>query len=190
MDTFRQRWAEILAQEPLSRGRTIVFGEGRADAPRLCLIGEAPGAQEEAQGRPFVGKAGQNLNAFLAAIGLRREDMWVTNVVKLRPCRISARGTVSNRPPSAGELALFAPMLAEELALVRPEIVVTLGNTPLRAVLGPKETIGERHGVPLIRPDLAFTLFPLYHPASVLYNRALQAVYEADVGKLREYLDT
>ena len=134
-----------------------------------------------------MGKAGQNLNEFLTAIGLERPEIYISNVVKVRPSRVSAKGTVSNRPPNRQELAFFTPLLLEELDLVRPELVVTLGNTALQALLGKDAVIGGCHGRP--RQAGPRTLFPLYHPASVIYNRSLQAIYQADLQALRKYLD-
>ena len=103
MERFRRECAVFFdalgtgAQEPL------VFGDGPCDGPVLMLIGEAPGEQEALEGRPFVGKAGKNLDGFLKAVGLRRGEIYVTNVVKLRPTRQSAAGRVVNRPPSREE---------------------------------------------------------------------------------------
>lgn len=91
------------------REKTIVFGEG-AEAPLLMMIGEAPGGDEEKQGRPFVGKAGKNLSAFLEVVGLKREEIYISNVVKLRPTKESPKtGKAVNRPPSAEEIAFFRP---------------------------------------------------------------------------------
>ena len=192
METF-EAWARAqLADAPVVAGRRLVFGEGDSVSPRICLIGEAPGGQEEAQGRPFVGKAGQNLDRFLAAVGLRREEIWITNTVKVRPTRTSARGTVSNRPPNREELALFTPLLLEELRRLRPEWIVTLGNTALQALLGPDATVGDLHGretqVTLSGLPRPVRLFPLYHPAAVIYRRELNAVYEADLQALARIL--
>ena len=94
--------------------------------PDIMLIGEAPGEQESLQGRPFVGKAGKNLDGFLQVLELNREDIYISNVVKVRPTKVSPRGSVSNRPPNPEELALFTPFLMEEILLVQPEMIVTL----------------------------------------------------------------
>ncbi len=165
--------------------RRLVFGEGPVNAP-ILLIGEAPGEQEALQGRPFVGKAGKNLDGFLAVIGLNREDIRISNVVKVRPTKTSPKGRLSNRPPNRAELSFFNPFLTEEISLVRPRIVVTLGNTALQALLGKEAVIGDVHGQ-LIRAG-EYALFPLYHPASIIYNRALQAVYDADLQTLKKAL--
>ena len=96
--------------------KTIVFGEG-AEAPLLMMIGEAPGGDEEKQGRPFVGKAGKNLSAFLEVVGLKREEIYISNVVKLRPTKESPKtGKAVNRPPSAEEIAFFLPLLHWEMS--------------------------------------------------------------------------
>lgn len=170
--------------------KRIVFGEG-ANMPKLMMIGEAPGGEEEKQGRPFVGKAGKNLAAFLEVVGLKREEIYISNVVKLRPTKQSPKtGKAVNRPPSTAEIAFFLPYLQEEIAILRPQIIVTLGNVPLKAVTGEKSAvIGDYHGKPLPLAD-GRTLFALYHPAAVIYNRALQAVYDADLLALRDFLHT
>lgn len=175
--------------------KTLVFGEGRSDSPPLMLVGEAPGETETLQGRPFVGKAGKNLDGFLQAVGLEREKIYITNVVKVRPTRISPRGSVSNRPPNREELLLFTPYLYREILLVNPALIVTLGNVALRALLGPGASIGDCHGerreaeVTSADQTRLFPLFALYHPASIIYNRSLAAVYQADLARLRRLLD-
>lgn len=168
--------------------KTIVFGEG-AEQPALMMIGEAPGGDEEKQGRPFVGKAGKNLSAFLEVVGLKREEIYISNVVKLRPTKESPKtGKAVNRPPSAQEIAFFQPFLQEEIKAIAPKVIVTLGNVPLKAVTGEKKAvIGDYHGTPVALPD-GRTLFALYHPAAVIYNRALQAVYDEDLLKLKAFL--
>ncbi len=169
-------------------GKTIVFGEGAAE-PTLMMIGEAPGGDEEKQGRPFVGKAGKNLSAFLEVIGLRREEIYISNVVKLRPTKESPKtGNAVNRPPSGEEIAFFLPFLLEEIKAVAPKVIVTLGNVPLKAVTGEKKAvIGDYHGKPLPLAD-GRILFALYHPAAVIYNRALQATYDEDLQALKAFL--
>ncbi len=167
--------------------RRLVFGEGPADAP-IMLIGEAPGEQEAAQGRPFVGKAGKNLDSFLAVLALPRASIRISNVVKVRPTKTSDKGRLSNRPPNRAELAFFTPYLLEEVRLVHPRIVVTLGNTALQALCGKETVIGDCHGT-LLHAD-GQALFPLYHPASIIYNRSLQAVYDADLAALKALLDS
>lgn len=173
----------------------LVPGEGNP-APSLVLVGEAPGRQEEEQGRPFVGKAGQNLSEFLAQARLTREALYITNAVKFRPTREGASGRLSNRTPTSAEVEAFVPWLRRELACTGARAVATLGNTALRAVLlshGLQEeakriVIGDVHGQPMPLPAARLTLFPLYHPASIIYRRELRAVYEEDVRALAAFL--
>lgn len=195
MEKFEKRCRDFFGKLWPAEEKRLVFGEGKKDKPRLMLIGEAPGEQETLQGRPFVGKAGKNLDGFLAAVGLKREEIFISNVVKIRPTRVSEKGRVSNRAPSAEELALFTPYLYEEILLVRPGAIVTLGNVPLHAVLDAHTTIGERHGrlaeatIRTEKEAAGFPVYPLYHPASIIYNRALAQTYQDDLHKLRELLD-
>ena len=181
---------ELLAAVETSayKENIIVFGEG-AENPALMMIGEAPGGDEEKQGRPFVGKAGKNLSAFLEVVGLKREEIYISNVVKLRPTKESPKtGKAVNRPPSAEEIAFFLPYLLEEIKVISPKVVVTLGNVPLKAVTGErKAVIGDYHGKPTPLAD-GRTLFALYHPAAVIYNRALQATYDEDLLALKAFL--
>ena len=171
------------------RENALVFGEG-PQKPKLMLIGEAPGEQETLQGRPFVGKAGQNLDHFLALAGLRREEIYISNAVKLRPTKTGKTGRLSNRPPTKDEIALFRPWLLREITEVAPQMIATLGNVPLRAVTGRSLTIGEVHGQVIDAGETGLPLFALYHPASLIYNRALSEVYEQDVRALAQRLMT
>ncbi|MCD8089236.1 MAG: uracil-DNA glycosylase [Clostridiales bacterium] len=167
--------------------RKFIPGEGNPN-PGIVLIGEAPGGEEEKQGKPFVGKAGRNLSEFLEILGLKRQDIYITNVVKLRPTKINPKtGRASNRPPNKAEVEFFTPYLHRELEILSPEYVVTLGNFALKAVTGDKKAvIGDVHGREISRG--AYTLFPLYHPASIIYNRSLKETYIRDVEKLKELL--
>ncbi len=167
--------------------KPLVFGEGKIDTPRLMLIGEAPGEQEVIKKRPFVGKAGKNLDAFLELAGLERPDIYVSNVVKIRPSETGETGRVRNRAPNKEELALFTPWLFREIEIVNPQLLVTLGNVPLRALMGHQYTIGDVHGTVLTAAD-GHHLFALYHPASIIYRKALAEVYENDVLILKKML--
>jgi len=185
--TYQQELREFLAGVMPGRENTLVFGEGPLD-PVLMLIGEAPGEQETLQGRPFVGKAGKNLDYFLELAGLAREEIYISNAVKIRPTKVSKTGRISNRPPTKEEIALFRPWLMREIALVRPKMIATLGNVPLGAVTGRKQTIGQVHGTVIPAGETGLALFALYHPASLIYNRSLESVYEQDVSRLAEKL--
>lgn len=167
--------------------KPLVLGEGKADKPRLMLIGEAPGETEVLKRRPFVGKAGKNLDEFLLLAGLDRAEIFVTNAVKIRPTEIGPTGRTRNRAPNKEELTLFAPWLFKEIKAVRPKALVTLGNVPLKVLAGPRAAIGELHGQ-WVDSLAGVRLFALYHPASVIYRRALAPVYEQDVLTLAQAL--
>ena len=174
--------------KPLFPGedKILVFGDGQHDAPPLMLIGEAPGEQETIKRRPFVGKAGKNLDEFLELMQMKREDIFVSNVIKIRPTAVGSTGRIKNRAPSREEIELFTPYLMKEIELVKPRALVTLGNVPLRALMG-KSTIGDMHGKWHTACN-GLPLFALYHPAAVIYRRELKQVYEQDVCILRDSL--
>lgn len=155
-----------------------VHGEGPVGAT-VMLIGEAPGEQETIARRPFVGKAGKNLDTFLEVAGLDRSQLYVSNVVKLRPWKLSKAGNKVNRPPTRGEISDFSPWLFREIEIVQPKVIVTLGNVPLGALTDSKHTVGNYHGR-LFRSERGL-LYPMYHPASVIYNRSLESVYMEDM---------
>ena len=167
--------------------RKIVFGEGKINA-EIMLIGEAPGGEEEKQGRPFVGKAGKNLNEFLEIVGLKREDIYISNVVKIRPYKLSPKTNKPvNRPPDKKELAFFVPKLHKEIEIVAPKLIVTLGNFALKNVLmDNKAVIGDLHGKVINKDNKK--IFPLYHPASIIYDRTKEPIYIEDLYKLRDIL--
>lgn len=161
-----------------------VFGTGAFDAAVL-LVGEAPGREETEAGRPFTGRAGGVLDGLLAQSGICREELFVTNAVKFRPFRLSAKGTKSNRTPTREELEQGRALLYFEIEVISPKIVVTLGNSPLWSLTG-CANIGAIHGKP--QPLGQRMLFPLYHPASVLYRPALREECEADFSALRRWI--
>ena len=170
----------------------MVYGEGPLGAA-VMLVGEAPGAEETRLSRPFVGKAGKNLNEFLQALSLSRSDIYITNVVKFRPYKVSAKGTLSNRPPAKEEIACMLPHLLREIEAIAPRVVVTLGNVPLKSLTGDNRiVIGSCHAQCLPANALAhsYTLFPLYHPASLIYNHALKTVYWQDIERLGQHLSS
>ena len=182
LEELKREMQRAFEQSPFREQGPLVWGDGLDTSPRVMLIGEAPGAQEVQQGRPFVGKAGKNLDVFLQAVGLDRREIYTSNVVKIRPSRRSAAGNLVNRPPSTGEKEWFTPWLLREMELVTPRLLVTLGNVALQALT--QATIGEVHGE-LIRENRAgIPLFPLYHPASVIYNPALKEIYFRDLEAL------
>lgn len=142
----------------------VVFGEGPATA-RLVLLGEAPGEDEDASGRPFVGPAGQALDRLLAEVGLPRSSVYVTNVVMCRPP--DPVPPAANRKPRAGEVEACAPYLDLQLAVVRPTIVVAFGEVATRRLLGPIEKLGDVRGRDHPVGDLR--IIPTWHPGA--WNR-------------------
>ena len=185
MERFQRELTAFFRDLYEEERKVLVFGEGRVGAP-VMMIGEAPGEQESLQGRPFVGKAGKNLDAFLEEAGLDRASLYVTNVVKFRPTRQSAAGRTVNRPPTQEEIKLFLPWLTREIDLVNPKYVITLGNVPLKALTGRASVIGDMHGRFIDWEGRR--LFAMYHPASVIYNPALKAVYSVDIAAFaRQY---
>ena len=186
MDEYREECTAFFERIFAGENRVLVFGEGAVGA-RLMLIGEAPGEQETLAGKPFVGKAGKNLDQFLEAVQLERSRLYITNAVKVRPTKVSTAGRVSNRPPNREEIALFRPWLAREIALVKPGAIATLGNVALRAVASKATHIGQVHGRWLEAEGLP-PIFPLYHPASVIYNPSLVARYADDLRALAQNL--
>ncbi|MED9821064.1 MAG: uracil-DNA glycosylase [Christensenellales bacterium] len=188
MEKYQQALRAFLAGVMPGRENALVFGEGPMQ-PKLMLIGEAPGEQETLMGRPFVGKAGKNLDRFLELAGMQREEIFISNAVKLRPTKTGKTGRISNRPPTKEEIALFRPWLLEEIERVNPRVIATLGNVPLLAVTNDKKlTIGAAHGHVMEAGETGRPLFALYHPASLIYNRALEPVYEQDVCTLAAWL--
>lgn len=167
-----------------------VFGCGNADSP-IVFIGEAPGANETEQGMPFVGKAGRQLDELLELADIPRKEVFITNVVKYRPVVRSER-SVRNRTPSAGEVTASLPLLRAEMERIRPRLIITLGNTPLTAVRTLSgelpATVGDVHGrpLPVSLGGIRTVLYPMYHPASGIYNRALIEVMREDAKKIRD----
>jgi DNA polymerase len=159
-DSFADLEREVLActRCALAKGRTqVVFGTGDPDAD-LMFVGEGPGAEEDKQGLPFVGRAGQLLTKLIADIGMTRDDVYIANVVKCRP--------PGNRDPQPAEIESCRPWLAAQLAFVRPRVVVTLGNFATKLLLDTKEGITRLRGREFPFGDA--TLVPTLHPSAVL----------------------
>lgn len=160
-----------------------VYGAGDPDAA-ICLIGEAPGKQEDLTGTPFVGASGRILDELLSSINLEREDVYITNTVKYRP--------PANRDPSATEKEACAGWLAAEITFVAPDIIVPLGRHAARHFL-PACVISADHGQ-LFSSDSHGTpgsrLYPVFHPAASLYNPSLRPVLFADFAAIPDILLT
>ncbi len=160
---------------PLSQSRTqTVFGEGAA-TPRLFVVGEAPGADEDRTGRPFVGRAGALLTRMLGAIGLAREDVFIGNVLKCRP--------PGNRSPRPDEVAACRPYLQEQLALLDAPLVLAVGSHAARLLLHTERGITSLRGRFQTSPD-GWRVMPTYHPAYLLRNPAAKREAWADLQKV------
>lgn len=167
---------------PLCDGRTqTVFGVGNPHA-RVMFIGEAPGKNEDLQGEPFVGAAGHYLNELLGCAGLRREDVFIANVLKCRP--------PGNRDPRPEEIQTCTPFLREQTRTIDPEVLVTLGKLSTQFVLKTQVGITRLHG--RVQRAGKFLVFPIFHPAAALYDGAKREALENDfvtLGQLLHQLD-
>lgn len=172
-------------------GKEFVFGCGCTD-PELLLVGEAPGREEVKLLRPFSGAAGKYLDEFLELACIARESIYITNAIKYRLSKVHPKtGKLSNRPATRDEITSSRDYLIREIETICPKYIVTLGNVPLRSVTGDFSTnIGDRHGevLNISISDKGYKLFPLYHPASVIYNRSLKETCTADILKLRDLM--
>lgn len=165
--------------------KNAVPGEGNKSA-RIVLVGEAPGRKEDEQGRPFVGPAGKFLNELLSILGLKREEVYITNVVKCRP--------PGNREPNEREVKACSRYLEKQLSLLRPEIIIALGSCSLKyfskKFFGREMRISEMHGK-ILEVNTLFgkiLLVPMYHPAAALYNPAKKEEIIEDWKKLSQVL--
>ena len=172
------------------KDKDIVLGNGNVDSP-IILIGEAPGAKEVEQRKPFVGQAGKYLNEFLTTLEIKREKVYITNIVKYRPTKESAKtGKLINRPPTEKEIEKFVDFLFAEICIIDPEVLVTLGNTPLKGIFQNDVKIGDVHGE-MLQAEIdrkPYKVFPLYHPAAILYKRDLKDTYLKDLRILKGIL--
>lgn len=172
---------------PLREGATqLVFGDGNPDAEVYCL-GEGPGYHEDQQGKPFVGQAGQLLNQLLQSIGLKREDVYISNVVRFRPPQ--------NRDPLPEEIAAFQPYVDREIEIITPKIIVTLGRFSMAKFL-PYAKISSVHGKPAVlewkglpaQSGRKITVVPMYHPAAALRSFEIMQQIKEDFKIIPEVL--
>jgi uracil-DNA glycosylase family 4 len=164
---------------PLHLTRTqAVPGYGPVTA-RVMAVGEAPGENEDREGKPFVGAAGRLLTSLLESVGLDRRDIYITNIVKCRP--------PGNRDPMPGEVESCSHFLDEQIELLQPDVILLLGRHALTRLLPGAGGISRLHGERIRHDDRVFV--PLYHPAAALYNGALKETLEADMRRVRGYLN-
>ncbi|MBI4140126.1 uracil-DNA glycosylase [Candidatus Woesearchaeota archaeon] len=175
---------------PLKDAATnIVFGKGNPNA-EILFIGEAPGRNEDLQGEPFVGAAGKQLDELLKIIGLELKDVYIANILKYRP--------PENRAPTKEEIIRHTPYLVEQIRIIGPKIIITLGNYATKFVLAgfdPEKMkhvggITHLHGIPVERTVYGkkYSIIPMYHPAAMLYNGALRGIIVEDFRRAEEYL--
>jgi DNA polymerase len=171
-DIIKQNICPDLAQQ----AKQLVFGDGNPDAD-IVFIGEAPGKNEDEQGKPFVGAAGKFLNEMLESIGLKREDIYITNIVKYRP--------PNNRDPLPDEKAAFLPFLQSQLEVIKPKLVATLGRHSMDSLL-PGLQISKVHGQPKRYRGQVY--LPLFHPAAALYNGGMRQTLTGDFERIPKVL--
>jgi uracil-DNA glycosylase len=173
--------AEILGcmKCELHKSRTkAVPGEGPADA-RIMFVGEGPGQNEDEQGRPFVGAAGKFLTELIDSIGVKRSDVFITNIVKCRP--------PNNRAPKKSEIEACNPYLQSQIELIKPRIVCALGTPAITTLIGDEYSASRFHGKPLTRGNVTF--LPMYHPAAALYDASLKETIFRDFQILKQLLE-
>jgi uracil-DNA glycosylase family 4 len=181
-ETFEEIHLEVgdCTRCPLHRERTtIVHTEGNRKA-RLMFVGEAPGADEDIQARPFVGRAGQLLTKIIEAIGLKREEVLIGNVNRCRP--------PGNRPPTPEEASMCKPFLLREIAIVQPEVIVVMGNTAMKNLLDTREGITKLRGT--FQEYKGIKVMPTFHPAYLLRDPSKKRETWEDLKKVRDYLDS
>lgn len=181
-ETFEQIHREIgdCTRCPLHQERThVVHTEGNRKA-RLMFVGEAPGADEDAQARPFVGRAGQLLTKIIEAIGMKREEVLIGNVNRCRP--------PGNRAPTAEEASTCKPFLLREIAIAHPEVIVVLGNTAMKNLLDTREGITRLRG--RFQEYSGIKVMPTFHPAYLLRDPSKKRETWEDLKKVRDHLDS
>ncbi len=181
-ETLEDIWRDIgdCARCGLCEGRTQVVNTNGNHKARLMFVGEAPGADEDAQGKPFVGRAGQLLTKIIEAIGLKREEVLIGNVNRCRP--------PGNRQPTLEEAAICRPFLFREIASVQPEVIVVMGNTALRNLLETREGISRVRGK--FQDFRGIKVMPTFHPAYLLRDPSKKRETWEDLKKVRDYLDS
>lgn len=180
-ETLEDIWADIgdCTRCPLCHSRTNVVNTHGNRKARLMFVGEAPGADEDAQSRPFVGRAGQLLTKIIEAMGLKRDEVLIGNVNRCRP--------PGNRQPTSEEAAVCKPFLLREIAAVGPEVIVVLGNTAMKNLLETREGITRVRGQ--FQEYHGIKVMPTFHPAYLLRDPSKKRETWEDMKKVREYLD-
>lgn len=180
LKALHKRWLENCPCSLKDQATQGVPGEGTPYAS-IVLIGEAPGAKEDKEGRPFIGSAGKFLDEMLESIKMKREDVYITNIVKYRP--------PENRDPTSQEIADCAEWLKEEIELIDPALIVFLGRHSMNHYF-PNEKISATHGKVIVAEKFGKLrhFLPLYHPAAALYNGSLREVLKLDFKRIPKIL--
>lgn len=189
LDKVQQKIKDELVCPLKDAATNLVFGKGNPDA-QILFIGEAPGHKEDLQGIPFVGAAGKELDKLLYSIGLTIDDVYIANILKYRP--------PNNRDPTDEDIARHTPYLVEQIKIIKPKVIVTLGNFATKFVLAGFD-IAKMKDIPgmtqvhgkarQINVDgLKLTVMPIFHPAAMLYKPPLRKVLEEDFQKIKEVL--
>ncbi|MDS1030886.1 uracil-DNA glycosylase [Bacillota bacterium LX-D] len=173
--------------------RSCVVMDEERERVILLLLGEAPGGHEDRiSGKPFSGEAGHILTDLLEKVGLKRNQCYITNSVKCRPTKPSQKGRYgpyANRKPKVSEIKACRCFLENEISLLKPKVIATLGGVPLGSILHKSSVrLEEYHGKPFFSQEFNCYVFPLYHPASIIYRPRLGQVYEEDLNKLKIFL--
>jgi DNA polymerase len=193
----KEKLLKLLEKECLSKindelsknAKNLVFGKGNSNA-KILFIGEAPGAKEDELGLPFVGRAGKELDKMLNKINLNLTECYIANILKFRPPK--------NRDPNKQEIINHTPFLIEQIKIIKPKIIITLGNYSTKFVLGDfkVENMKSQKGISQVRAKIIkmkldkfeFSVFPIYHPSAMMYKPSLRETFEKDFIELSKFL--
>ncbi|MCH8519390.1 MAG: uracil-DNA glycosylase [Nanoarchaeota archaeon] len=191
LEELRQKTLREINDELSKQAQNLVFGKGSSKA-EIFFIGEAPGAKEDELGIPFVGRAGKELDKMLSYLSLNLEECYIANVLKYRPPK--------NRDPKKDEIIAHLPYLFEQIEIIKPKILVPLGNYATKLVLsnfnvdemkkiqGVSELHATLHTISLGRDNITFQVFPIFHPSAMMYNPKLRDVFKEDFKLLAQFL--
>lgn len=181
LETLREKVLQDKNLPFADTANNLVFGAG-SDDPKVLFIGEAPGKNEDLQGLPFIGSAGKILSELIESIGLTRDEVYITSVLQYRPPK--------NRDPRPSEIELFKPYLDEQIEILDPKVIVTLGRFSLAKFL-PAAKIAEVHGTPqrIVLNGKEVVIIPMYHPAAIIYNQKLKLILKADFQIIIKYIN-
>ncbi|MGC8771001.1 MAG: uracil-DNA glycosylase [Brevinematia bacterium] len=178
LEELKKKTLECKKCELYKTATNLVFSDGDYNS-KLVFVGEAPGEDEDLQGKPFVGRAGKLLTATIEEFGLLRQKVYICNILKHRP--------PGNRNPEPEEVAVCSPFLLEQLEIIKPKLIVTLGNFSTKFLLDTKEGISKLRGI-VRKSPYGYDILPTYHPAAVLRNMGLITDFKEDIKKAISYI--